>query len=145
MKATYRKDSGVWRKSAYVWKKIGGFWVRQFPWFNNLGDWLECWEASPTAPITVFIVDSGGFTVSVPGINQPEGTVSFNGATASYSTALVVKVRVIHYITGVVNEVEYYNDNYVSGTDIGYMSHVVFGPPIPSAGYIIRLEFNEAM
>ena len=143
MKETYYKEGDTWRKAVYIWKKIGGFWVRQFPWFQHNG-WKECWTAPETAPDTGFLVDSGSFTVTNAGINLTNGTVSFNDAVSTLSMDLIIKVRVIHYTEGLKADVEYYNDPYTANDHIGAMSEVVFGPPIPSAGYIVRLEFNEA-
>ena len=144
MKAVYLKVNGEWRKAVYVWKKIGGFWVPQFPWFNNITNWRDCWEAPAVAPDTVFIVDSGSFAVTGAGMVAESGTVGFSDASATISMDLIIKVRVIHYITGVVADVEYYNNSYTANASIGSMSQVVFGPPIPDTGYIVRLEFNEA-
>jgi hypothetical protein len=143
MKATYHKADGVWRKNASIWQKIGDFWVQQFPWRKHIGDWLPCWEVPITAPTTVFIVDSGSFTVTGAGMNLLTGEISFSHATSGVSNDVIIAVRVIHYITGQVNYVEYYNAYYTASTDLGSMTHVVFGPPIPSTGYIVRLEFYE--
>jgi hypothetical protein len=142
-RATWKKVSGTWRQVANVWRKDSGSWQNGvIPYIHAGGVWEQCIE---TPPASSFIVDGGGFTVSGANCDYANGTVSFNGATCPYDiTELTIQVRVIHYIMGVVATVNFYMDAYNADDDIGYMSNVVYGPPIQGYGYTVRLEFNES-
>lgn len=142
-RATWKKISGTWRQVANVWRKDSGSWQNGIiPYIHAGGVWKQCIE---TPPASSFVVNPGGFTVSGANCVFSTGVVSFGGATCPYDiTLLTVQVRVIHYIAGVVATVVYYNDSYNADDDLGYMSNVVYGPPIQGIGYEVKLEFNES-
>jgi hypothetical protein len=145
-KATWIKVGGIWKNCVSIWRNVSGSWQPGIvPWIRAGGIWKDCFENLWDEP-TYLRVDPGGFTINNLGMNLVNGTVSFNGATCWYGiSSLLVQVVVYNWR----NEQQgsptvYFSGAYTANTDLGAMSNVVYGPPIPPTGYWMRLEFLES-
>ena len=145
-KATWIKVGGIWKNCVSVWQKVSGTWQPGvIPWIYTGGYWKDCFE-NPWLEPTYLRVYPSGFTINNLGMNKGLGTVSFNGAICWYGISLlVVKATVYNWRNEQQGSpIIYYNDAYTANVDLGYMSQVVYGPPIPDVGYWVKLEFIES-
>lgn len=94
---------------------------------------------------TQFILDAGDWTVVGATYSLVNGTVSFTNATVNRNiTALVVTGKLIDINSQVVGTYTFYNGSYTANTTLNGGTGYLGMAPIPSFGYIIRLEFLES-